>query len=82
MIYHLSFGHYIAYCKIEDEWYCFNDLSGTYATKENPFIKENHPIKFDNKVDNNKNDGLNIIFNIMMNLKDQYPVVLYYVKKK
>ena len=82
MIYHLSFGHYVAYCKIEDDWYCFNDCSGTYATKENPFIKENHPIKFDNKVDNNKNDGLNIIFNIMMNLKDQYPVVLYYVKKK
>ena len=78
MVYHLSFGHFIAYCKIEDEWYCFNDLSGTFAIKENPFIKENHPIK----VDNNNNNGLNILLNIMMNLKDQYPVALYYVKKK
>ena len=78
MVYHLSFGHFIAYCKIEDEWYCFNDLNGTFAIKENPFIKENHPIK----VDNNNNNGLNILLNIMMNLKDQYPVALYYVKKK
>lgn len=57
ILYHMSYGHYIAYCKIEDDWYYFNDLSHSFAIKENP------PIKDEKK-------------------SDQYPVILYYVKKK
>ena len=45
ILYHKSYGHYIAYCKIEDDWYYFNDLSDSFAIKENP------PIKDENKSD-------------------------------
>lgn len=57
ILYHKSYGHYIAYCKIEDDWYYFNDLSHSFAIKGNPPIKDE------------KNSN-------------QYPVILYYVKKK
>ena len=36
IIYHLSYGHFIAYSKIRGEWYLFNDLSSDYAQKVNP----------------------------------------------
>ena len=35
-IYHLSFGHFVAYSKIRGEWYYFDDLSGDYAKKSIP----------------------------------------------
>ena len=43
IIYHLSYGHFVAYSKIRGEWYLFNDLSSEYAEKINPPL---------NKVDN------------------------------
>ena len=35
-IYHLSYGHFVAYSKIRGEWYLFNDLSHDYAIKSIP----------------------------------------------
>ena len=40
ILYHMSFCHYIAYCKVENDWYYFNDLNHTYAAKGNPPIKD------------------------------------------
>ena len=40
ILYHESYGHYIAYCKIEDDWYYFNDLIHSFAIKESPPIKD------------------------------------------
>ena len=34
-------GHYIAYSKINNDWYIFNDLSTDYAEKEKPPLKNN-----------------------------------------
>ena len=42
IIYH-SGGHYTAYCKIQNDWYLFNDLNSCFAKKENP------PLKIDDK---------------------------------
>ena len=36
IIYHKSYGHFVAYSKIRGEWYLFNDLSDDYAKKSNP----------------------------------------------
>ena len=36
IIYHMSYGHYISYCKIGDFWYYFDDLQSDYAKRENP----------------------------------------------
>ena len=36
IIYHLSFCHFTAYCKIENDWYYFDDLNHSFASKENP----------------------------------------------
>ena len=36
IVYHKSYGHYIAYSKIKDDWYFFNDLGGNEANIENP----------------------------------------------
>ena len=35
-IYHKSCGHFIAYSKIRNEWYLFDDCSNDYASKEKP----------------------------------------------
>ena len=51
LIYHKSYGHYIAYAKIQRDWYYFDDLNHKYATKENPPLKDNktgdiYPVAF------------------------------------
>ncbi len=38
IIYHLG-NHYIAYCKIQNDWYYFNDMNSSFASKENPPLK-------------------------------------------
>ena len=38
IIYHLGY-HYIAYCKIENKWYYFNDMSSSFASESNPPLK-------------------------------------------
>ena len=40
IIYHKNDYHYIAYCKIKDEWFYFNDLNHCFANKEKPPLKE------------------------------------------
>ena len=40
ILYHESYGHYIAYSKIKEDWYYFNDMSGGEASKQNPPLTE------------------------------------------
>lgn len=40
IIYHRSYGHFVAYSKIRGEWYVFDDLSSGYAEKCNPPLKD------------------------------------------
>ena len=50
-------GHYYAYCKVDNEWYCFNDSSVNKSSylgeqayvllykQKNPFVTETHTMK-------------------------------------
>ena len=40
LIYHKSYGHYVAYVKIQEDWYIFNDLNFNYANKFIPPLKD------------------------------------------
>ena len=39
-IYHLSYGHFVAYSKIRGDWFIFDDCSGDYAKKEKPPLND------------------------------------------
>ena len=50
IIYHSCFsnerGHYKAFCKINNDWYLFDDLDRRFAIKKAPVLKDNKDIDF------------------------------------
>jgi len=41
----LNFGHYYSYCKIKDDWLCFND-SNVYSVLEKNVCSDNNYLLF------------------------------------